>query len=76
MKQSYKFVLPVALLAVSGCSTTSHNYTSPSSANTDYQYVVDYKKIMAVERATTRSSNNMDVIWVNTPMKKVKTKPK
>ncbi len=69
-------MLKSKLLLLASCSfflfscSTSERYASKS--NDEYIYVIDYKKVNAVERAMVASSGNVKAVWVNPPIKRMK----
>lgn len=70
-------LLPLALtvtafaVLATGCNSTSSRYAA-SSDEDKYVYVIDWDKVNQVEKASATGNANVDTIWINYPMKRVK----
>ena len=62
----------IGLISVSTLAATSLLLTGCANTNQDEIYVLDSEKVYAVEHAARSSSQNVDIIWVNPPKKRVK----
>ncbi|MRX28305.1 hypothetical protein [Kangiella sp. HZ709] len=68
---SFSLTLIISASLLASCSSSS-KYTSAKSSGDDYVYVLDYRKISAVERARLSSAGNLRTVWVNPPVKRIK----
>ncbi|GAA4363877.1 hypothetical protein [Kangiella marina] len=64
-------VTAVTALLVVGCSSSSR-YAVQNESEDEYVYILDYEKIAFIEKATQYSNSNLDMIWVNPPVKRIK----
>jgi len=62
----------IGFISVSILATTSIFLTGCANTNQDEIYVLDSEKVYAVEHAARSSSQNVEIIWVNPPKKRVK----
>jgi len=66
-------VLVVGFLGAVGCTTKSgSSYLVENSNADDYVYIIDYDKIALIEATGNTSHSNLDTIWVNPPVKRIK----
>ncbi|GAA0199206.1 hypothetical protein GCM10009123_03180 [Kangiella japonica] len=73
VKVGFLAVIGLGFMALVGCNTTSQNdYLVESSDADDYVYVVDYEKMALIEAASRTSHSNLDTVWVNPPIKRIK----
>ena len=55
------------------CSTTSErDYMVENSEGDEYVYIVDYEKMALIEGANRESHSNLETVWVNPPVKRIK----
>lgn len=63
----------IMLTSLLGCSTTSRSdYAMQSSDKDDYVYILDYERIALIEEANRTSASNVDTVWINPPVKRIK----
>lgn len=72
LKKITILLIPILVLLASCAST--ENLPLVEKVEGDYVYIVDYKKINAIENAATRSKSNINIEWVNIPTKKITRK--
>lgn len=56
-----------------GCSTTSErDYIVENSDDDEYVYILDYEKMAQIQGASDSSHSNLETVWVNPPVKRIK----
>lgn len=66
-------VIGLGFIGLVGCNTTAqHDYLVKSSEADDYVYIVDYEKMALIEEVSRTSHSNLDTVWVNPPIKRIK----
>ena len=62
----------IRLISVSTLTATAFLFVGCTNTDSVQSYVVDSDKVYAVEQAARSSSQNVEIIWVNPPKKRVK----
>lgn len=65
--------LALGISTLIGCSATSdRGYMVESSDADDYVYILDYDRIAKIEAASNTSHSNVETVWINPPVKRIK----
>ncbi|NVK22744.1 MAG: hypothetical protein HWD86_09520 [Kangiellaceae bacterium] len=69
-------VLSFSAICLAACTTTTHqmSHDGQKFESEKYKYELDKKHMVAIERANRTSSQNVQTVWINPPLKRVKAK--